>query len=825
MAAGQNKVILEVLVKAKAETAAMGKAKGAMKGLGNATKKAGKDMHRFRVITADTQRRIGAFRNVLLLIKFAMATMGIRMFVRQLGTWVKAWAEQEKAVNRLNVALAGVGRYTKQVSKDYQKMAADMQKASVFGDEAIMEVMQTLMTLGDVADKDMRRATQAVLDFSTATGRDLAMATLLVAKAAVGYTGELSRYGIMIDKSLSKTEKFAATLEFLAKMKGRAEAETYTLAGAVQQLGNTYGDAKEQIGKALTEATNLVPALKLLNAWIVIVANNTITTGQIMLDLGNVFIWVLRATNKAILFFKTLGNILQIGINIIGAFAAAIAGMGAIFLRGIMMPLKQVMKGLSGFFAWMAEKTTWLADLIANIPFDFPGKDIMIEGLDAVGTAFKGIGADTGALAKIFKTIDEDAKRTLNDVYATINALPAAVAKNLKDMVDAGASYNKFNAEIDRLIILYPKLIKQFEEARKLIVENREIQDIAKNAKAWEDALKAAGKYYTLTTAEERKARDIAIEKWALTAKGIAEASGDLDKFNEILARMKGEAALKFPITFGEGVESGLDKLVTSYGSAYDRIANMTQDLAKTMQSTMSEVFFDAFTGELKTTAEYYQAFAKTMLKTTMDYVTKEIMAMAIGKRAEEGLERESVIKKMAIKAWEFAGRQKLRVLNLAAESAAAIKSVAISAWEAIRKVAMAVWQFVAKTWSAYASIPYVGVASAIAVTAAGVAAIAAYRPMAKGGIVTERTNATIGEAGPEAVIPLKRGAGGKLGIAAYGGGDGGGTVIENHYYINAVDPRSFADIVESNPAIISEVINRNIKRNGTNRDVMRAYA
>jgi hypothetical protein len=44
------------------------------------------------------------------------------------------------------------------------------------------------------------------------------------------------------------------------------------------------------------------------------------------------------------------------------------------------------------------------------------------------------------------------------------------------------------------------------------------------------------------------------------------------------------------------------------------------------------------------------------------------------------------------------------------------------------------------------------------------------FSPFAKGGVISQPTMSLMGEAGPEAVLPLKRGAGGKLGVATSGG-------------------------------------------------------
>lgn len=68
--------------------------------------------------------------------------------------------------------------------------------------------------------------------------------------------------------------------------------------------------------------------------------------------------------------------------------------------------------------------------------------------------------------------------------------------------------------------------------------------------------------------------------------------------------------------------------------------------------------------------------------------------------------------------------------------------------------------------------------------------------PFATGGVVGSPTyfpmrggTGLMGEAGPEAIMPLTRGADGKLGVRAAGGGGGGNTVIMN---ISTPDAQSF---------------------------------
>ena len=95
--------------------------------------------------------------------------------------------------------------------------------------------------------------------------------------------------------------------------------------------------------------------------------------------------------------------------------------------------------------------------------------------------------------------------------------------------------------------------------------------------------------------------------------------------------------------------------------------------------------------------------------------------------------------------------------------------------------------------------------------------------PFAKGGVVTKPTifpmargMGLMGEAGPEAVMPLKRGSDGKLGV------EGGGGTTHITVNINAIEPQSFAQAMRSNKAVVESVVVENILRNGTVRSAIR---
>lgn len=91
----------------------------------------------------------------------------------------------------------------------------------------------------------------------------------------------------------------------------------------------------------------------------------------------------------------------------------------------------------------------------------------------------------------------------------------------------------------------------------------------------------------------------------------------------------------------------------------------------------------------------------------------------------------------------------------------------------------------------------------------------------ASGGIVNKPTLfpfangiGLMGEAGPEAIMPLKRTSSGDLGVQA----EGGGGVTNITMNINAVDSQSFVQMLRNNKAAVESLVIENIYRNGSVR-------
>ncbi len=164
---------------------------------------------------------------------------------------ISAYVEEEAAQMKLAVAMRNQGDFTRESFSALKDYAAQIQKTTVYGDELTIATMANLKTYG-MNTEELKRATIATMDLASAKGMDLRSASELVGKAFVGETGTLSRYGIVVDDGLKKTQKFDAVLgQIQHRFGGSAQAEIETYAGQWKQISNWWGDQMETAGLVL----------------------------------------------------------------------------------------------------------------------------------------------------------------------------------------------------------------------------------------------------------------------------------------------------------------------------------------------------------------------------------------------------------------------------------------------------------------------------------------------------------------------------------------------------------------------------------------------
>jgi hypothetical protein len=181
-------------------------------------------------------------------LQYIAIAAGLAVAARAFKGALDAQAKQEQSINSLNLALANQGNLLPGTSERLREYASELQKITTYGDEVIMENQALLASFG-MNEEQLKTATVAALDFAAATGRDMKMAVNLVGKAFVGETGELSRYGIVIDKNIPKSEKFAEVMNQLTnRFGGAAAAQVQTFSGRLKQFQNALGDTQESLG-------------------------------------------------------------------------------------------------------------------------------------------------------------------------------------------------------------------------------------------------------------------------------------------------------------------------------------------------------------------------------------------------------------------------------------------------------------------------------------------------------------------------------------------------------------------------------------------------
>lgn len=272
--------------------------------------------------------------------------------------------EAEKVQAQLTARIKSTGAAAGLTIGELNKMAASLQFKTSFDDEAIGGAQALLLTFTKIGRDVFPKATEAVLDLSTAMGTDLNSAALQVGKAlndpVAGITA-LSRAGVQFSQSQKDTIKQlvetgrqaeAQTIilkELETQMGGAAVAARNTLGGALQALENSFNnllegdgsgggavaarDAIESLNTALNDpqikqaVSDLAAAFGNFTAAMV----KTIGTGEnvksLLQGLGGILDFVAGATGVALTAFNRLNAQISAGIDILIGYEQVAKGI------------------------------------------------------------------------------------------------------------------------------------------------------------------------------------------------------------------------------------------------------------------------------------------------------------------------------------------------------------------------------------------------------------------------------------------------------------------------------------------------------------------
>lgn len=202
--------------------------------------------------------RLRSFKDSIFSLRTAVAGFAAFVTTRVVGQIVKAFAEQEQAVIRLNTALRVTGRFTEDGTKKIQAMSEEMQRLTTVSDEAALGISATLAQLATGLTTDqLAEAQRAVIGLSSAFGIDLQSAAQLVGKTLAGEMNALGRYGIRVDATATQQEKFNQIVRQSAGFFDVAVGSAQSLTGQYLQAKNAIGELLETFGQIIAETFSL----------------------------------------------------------------------------------------------------------------------------------------------------------------------------------------------------------------------------------------------------------------------------------------------------------------------------------------------------------------------------------------------------------------------------------------------------------------------------------------------------------------------------------------------------------------------------------------
>jgi hypothetical protein len=191
-------------------------------------------------------------KSVKRLGKSLAAVFGAQQLLKFAKNASKAFIEDEKAANRLALAVKNLGLEFE--TPRIERYISDLSKMSGVTDDQLRPAMQRLLqTTGSVA-KAQELLTQAT-DIAAGSGVDYETVVNDLSMAYVGQTRGLRKYSLGLSQAELKTMKFADVQERLNKQFSGASAEFLTTyAGKLQLITTAAGEASETIGKSLVES-------------------------------------------------------------------------------------------------------------------------------------------------------------------------------------------------------------------------------------------------------------------------------------------------------------------------------------------------------------------------------------------------------------------------------------------------------------------------------------------------------------------------------------------------------------------------------------------
>ena len=449
---------------------------------------------------------------------------------------VMAWDKQAQAIAQVETGLKSTGNQVGKTSKQLQKMASDLQKKTIFGDEEILKnATAQLLTFTNITGDQFERTQQAALDLATRLDGDLKSASIQLGKALndpVANLSALSRSGIQFSKdqkelinSLWKTGRTAEAqniiLQELEKQYGgSAEAAAKAGAGGIKQLKNSIGDLAEEFGKIIHEY--ITPFIEKLKGMIqrfsnlseatkkniIKVAALTATIGPILIVFGKLILafstlrlWLFNTIAPMVMVGKKLAAITRLGYangRMLGAVTALFKGLRVVIMAN---PWGALFTALAtGVGLWMAfrDKNKAANDELDNTAI---AAKSAAERLAEINDELEASGKNK------FELLREEIGKTLDPLTEKSQKLQKRIAE-LNEVLFPASGMQVWNPELQQELAT---LTEQYRAIGATVTGyNAAVIKLDKKEKEYNDSLNGTGKALNTLSNNFKKAKTAA---------------------------------------------------------------------------------------------------------------------------------------------------------------------------------------------------------------------------------------------------------------------------------------------------------------------------
>jgi hypothetical protein len=335
--------------------------------------------------TEEAQKSIESFGSsaisVVGKLEVAFAALGAVVAGFTFKAAIDAAAESDQAVQQLNISLASTGEFSKEASQGLQEYAAAIQETTGISDEAVLSAYSLAKTFG-ISNEEAKKLTDAAINLSAATGRDLDTAIQQLGGTFSGTVGKLSKLSPELKNLTEQQLKAGAAVDIVArKFDGFAATLSNTFEGATKKASNAFGEVLEAIGKSVTQNVAVIEVFNTLSATLLSIADIFNQNKESIA--GFIKDGLIIASKAVAVFAAVLSGLIDIFkpfITYIELLVIGLTELGKIIIYAVIQPFNYLYKAI----LLVSDGLIQLVRLAVNTANSIPilGKSVAAVGID-----------------------------------------------------------------------------------------------------------------------------------------------------------------------------------------------------------------------------------------------------------------------------------------------------------------------------------------------------------------------------------------------------------------------------------------------------------